>query len=124
MYSAQYCRTIACLPALEPQARGDLESARASGAEDLVDSVSWLTKGGLVKYRVIICEVRDIEDVEALHREIDRNSLANLDCFRHPEIRGGEPAAVRKNGGQRDDRNDLVFRRALAIGGEGAIRIG
>src|SRR5207237_9950451 len=104
---------IACLPALEPQARGDLESARASGAEDLVDSVSWLTKGGLVKYRVIICEVRDIEDVEALHREIDRNSLANWDGFRHPEIRGAEPVAVRENVGQRDGRNNLVLRRAL-----------
>src|SRR5437016_5380134 len=112
------------LPALEPQARGDLESARASGAEDLVDSISRLTKGGLVQYRVIICEVRDIEHVEALHREIERNPLANLDSFRHAEIRGGEPAAVRKNVGQRDDRNDLVFRGALAIGGEGAIRIG
>src|SRR5215831_19185278 len=76
-------------PALEPQARGDLESARAPGAEDLVDSISRLTKGGLVQYRVIICEVRDIEHVEALHREIGRNSLANRDGFRHAEIRGG-----------------------------------
>src|SRR5262249_19699754 len=114
----------ACLPALEAQACGDLESAWASGAEDLVDSISRLTKGGLVQYRVIICEVRDIEYVEALHREIDRNPLANGDGFRHTEIRGGERAAVRKNVGQRDDRNDLVFRRALAIGGEGAVRIG
>src|SRR6058998_1018473 len=124
MYSAQYCRTIACLPALEPQTRGDLESARASGAEDLVDSISRLTKGGLVQYRVKICEVRDIEHVEALHREIERNPLANRDGFRHAEICGGELVAIGKNVGQRDDRNDLVFRRALAIGGEGAIRIG
>src|SRR5881409_583229 len=87
------------LPALEAQARGDLESAWASGAEDLVDSISRLTKGGLVQYRVIICEVRDIEHVEALHREIERNPLANWDGFRHPEIRGGKRAAARKTSG-------------------------
>src|SRR5438105_15253232 len=108
MYSAQYCRTIACLPALEPQARGDLESARASGGEALVDSVSWLTKGGLVKYRVIGCEVRDIEDVEALHREIERNSLANWDGVRHAEICGGELVAVRESVRQRAGRNNLA----------------
>src|SRR5206468_7225105 len=88
--------------ALEPQARRYLESARAAGAEDLVDSISRLTKGGLVKYRVIICEVRDIEHVEALHGDIDRNPLANWYGFRHPEVRGGEPATVGKNFGQRD----------------------
>src|SRR5437870_12117818 len=58
------------LPALEAQARGDLASAWAAGAEGLVDSISRLTKGGLVQYRVLLGELRGSEHVDSVHPDV------------------------------------------------------
>src|SRR5688572_3035017 len=100
-----------CLRELETETSAELKGSRAARAEYLRGPASWLAeRRTLKKIRAVPGEIRDIEEVESLCKDVDLVSFPDSNDLPQSNVGRENPVTESEVRGQCDSWNHLTRR--------------
>lgn len=98
---------------LELQPSRKLEDARAADADDRIGLAGGLSKAS-IQASTVSAQIGDVEEVEDLANNLQRNALAKLDVLRHAQVVRLKRVAEVEVAGQGNGRKQPAARRIFA----------